>query len=121
MMPRRSGWLICLLMTWWMLCPTQARCDPLPTPEAPGLTICLTELEWDVLQDQVKAELVRTAEEAVKAAVAPLLADLAGERARSSGWEREARAKAGEALIVEIIAVLLGILAAAGWGVAALK
>jgi hypothetical protein len=119
---RRSGWLICLLVMWWMLCPTPARCETRLLPEKLDLPTYSAEDAQDALDEaEAKAILRETVEAAVKVAVAPILADLAGERAKSAGWEREARAKAGEALIVEIVAIVLAVLAAAGWGVAALK
>jgi hypothetical protein len=127
--PRRPAWLPLLLALWWTACPTPLRCEPKQMPPLPEVSppsmICLTQLELDTLQDAVKAEVAKTAKEAadaaVKAAVAPLLADLAGERAKAAGWEREFRTKATEALVAEICAVVLAVLAAAGWGLAALK
>jgi hypothetical protein len=44
------------------------------------------------------------------------MADLAGERAKSAAWEREYRAKAGEAALAWVVAGVLTVLAAAGWG-----
>ncbi|MCK9569937.1 hypothetical protein M0R72_13420 [Candidatus Pacearchaeota archaeon] len=53
------------------------------------------------MAEEIQAEVDRTAteaaDEAVKAAVAPLLADLAGIRAERDGWK--AKAEAGEAAL----------------------
>jgi hypothetical protein len=98
MMPRRPAWLPCLLLMWWLACPVQAQ-SSLPLPqESPAPMRCFTTLEWDVLQIQVDGIIDSTAREAAKAAVAPLLADLAGERARAAGWESQYRKAASDAL-----------------------
>ena len=92
MMPRLTAWLPCLLLTWWLACPMAEAQSELPLPPVnSGSMTCFTALEMDALEAEIDAELTRTAEEAVKAAVAPLLADLAGCRAAGKAWEAEYR------------------------------
>lgn len=122
MMPRRPAWLPCLLLMWWMACPMAgAQSVTRLLPESLALPTYSAEDAQDALDEAEAKEILRqTVEKAVKVALAPLLADLAGERTRAAGWEAQARAKATEALIAEIAAVILAVLAAAGWGVAVL-
>jgi hypothetical protein len=98
MMPRRPAWLPCLLLMWWLACPVQAQ-STLPLPEEnSGSMTCFTPLEMDALEAEIDRVVEDTAREAVKTAVAPLLADLAGERAKSAGWESQYRKAASDAL-----------------------
>ena len=88
MMPRRPAWLPCLLLTWWLACPMAGAQSTLPLPEErPAPLRCFTALEWDILQAEVDVIIEDTAREAVKAAVTPLLADLAGCRVARDEWE----------------------------------
>ena len=122
MMPRRPAWLPLLLALWWLACPmaVQAQSEtPLP-PENDAPLRCFNALEWDVLQDEVDAIIEDTAEAAVKAATAPLLADLAGERAARKAWEAEYRKAAADAVAARDARSWAVYCAAAGWICAAI-
>jgi len=59
----------------WILSTTLPLCAEQLTPAEPEWPICFDEQAWGDLASQIDAELVRTAEEAVKAAVTPILAE----------------------------------------------
>ena len=127
MMPRRPVLLLCLLTTWWMLCPMPGRSAPNATPELPressGSTICFSAEEYANLEAEIQAELRRTATEAadaaVKAAVAPLLADIAGLRKAADLLREALAAETARADAAEGRARTAEALAWAGGGAAA--
>jgi hypothetical protein len=97
MMPRLNVLLPCLLLMWWLACPVQAQ-STLPLPEEnSGSMTCFTPLEMDALEAEIDRVVEDTAREAVKDAVAPLLADLAGCRVARDGWEAVYRKAAADA------------------------
>jgi hypothetical protein len=96
MMPRRPVWLLCLLLTWWAACPMPGRCETSLPTEKPDSPTYLSDEEQDALDEAEAKQILReTVDKAVKVAVAPLLADVAGYRAERDGWR--AMAEAGDA------------------------
>jgi hypothetical protein len=102
-MLRRNGCAICLLLTLWVCFPTPATSGQLLTEDGIDSMIPSDAFfqgsEVRVLVKGVMAEAHKairaTAAEAVKEAVIPLMAELAGERVKSATWEaawREERA-----------------------------
>lgn len=112
-MPRPRGYMICLLLTLWL---------SFPTPPTSGQLLTEAEIDSMIPSDafyegsEVRAlvkglvaaaqtEIRTAAAEAVKIAVIPIMAELAGERVRSEKWEaawREAQAGLfwGKALLI---------------------
>jgi hypothetical protein len=126
MTPRRPAWLLCLLTLWWIACPMPARSEtqliPQSLPEKAESTICLTGTEWRQMEAEIAYELETTAkqaaDEAVKAAVAPLLADLAGLRVERDGLRAALAAETARADLEARDAATARAWALAGWGTA---
>jgi hypothetical protein len=93
---RRSAWTLPLLALLWMAWPTQARCET-PSP-AEQIVSSIDAALWypgSAVQDALRQviqigqeEGKRTAEEAVKAAVTPLLAEAARLTVERDGFEK---------------------------------
>lgn len=82
-MPRRPAWLLCLLLTWWMAYPMAARCEALSLADRTDSAPYLSEDAQDAADEaEAKRILNETVEKAVKVAVAPLLATIAGKDRR---------------------------------------
>ncbi len=84
-------------------------------PEKKESMICLTEQEWQQLKEDTKVEARKMANEAVLAAVTPLLEDLEKTKTRIVAVESERDFWRGCTVGAGISAVLIAILAALGW------
>lgn len=117
-MLRRNACGICLLLTLWICFPTPATSGQLLTDaEIDSMIPSDRFYSGSEVRDLVKAlvaeahkEIRQAAAEAVKEAVIPLQADLAGERLRGDRWEAAWREERSRRLLAQVMLVAGGAL-----------
>ena len=89
-MRRLRAWHLLML---WILFPTLTLFAEPSTPASDESPICFSDAEWTQFEADVQTIVETTAEAAVKAAVVPLRADLAGLTVERDEWRAEAQAQ----------------------------
>lgn len=125
-MLRRNACGICLLLTLWICFPTPATSGQLLTDaEIDSMIPSDRFYSGSEVRDLVKGlvaeahkEIRQAAAEAVKMAVIPFMADLAGERVKSEQWEAAWREERGRRLAAQVMLVVCGAVALLAGGTA---